>query len=512
MTSRHMDQSFSLLRTVLFALLAAAGASSAEVVMSAICDDSSTGGSFIQSAAMQLDGGTWMPMLATDGLFSDEVVESVYRNLGLLSSGQHVATVKCTDTANNTGPIAYLYFNVVGADVLGPVILWMNHTDLARLTFENVVENGFATDLYTGNHNIAGCKMRLNEGAWYDVAATDGNYDSPSEGFDSDLGQLPAGLHTVYAYCTDELGNNGTVHTDTLNLLPADVMLAIERTGSMNDLIMYVTQDNSVNTRETEFTLVKTLTLNQAPTLANVTVKLRSETQGCTVYFETRVQSQLDSYDVITQGFTDSGISVDITDEVSTLSQYSAPIEFELYLKAGPDCTAYNNNFRVSQEPTKIRATKDASKSFVDLVSETTQVGMVSYATSASTDHLLTIMSNPANKDSVKNSIEAISPSLGNICLACAIDNGVNELMSARGRYPNANRAIILMTDGPGNVGNAMASATNARNNGVIIYTIGFGNSADEVELTNIALLTNGEYYYAPDAQTLLYIYLHIGE
>ena len=50
MTSRHMDQSFSLLRTVLFALLAAAGASSAEVVMSAICDDSSTGGSFIQSA------------------------------------------------------------------------------------------------------------------------------------------------------------------------------------------------------------------------------------------------------------------------------------------------------------------------------------------------------------------------------------------------------------------------------------------------------------------------------
>ena len=84
--------------------------------------------------------------------------------------------------------------------------------------------------------------------------------------------------------------------------------------------------------------------------------------------------------------------------------------------------------------------------------------------------------------------------------------------MSARGRYPNANRAIILMTDGPGNVGNAMASATNARNNGVIIYTIGFGNSANEVELTNIALLTNGEYYYAPDAQTLLYIYLHIGE
>ncbi|VVC00033.1 Uncharacterised protein [uncultured archaeon] len=30
--------------------------------------------------------------------------------------------------------------------------------------------------------------------------------------------------------------------------------------------------------------------------------------------------------------------------------------------------------------------------------------------------------------------------------------------------------------------------------------------------LNNIALLTHGQYYYAPDSDTLLYIYQHIGQ
>ena len=59
-----------------------------------------------------------------------------------------------------------------------------------------------------------------------------------------------------------------------------------------------------------------------------------------------------------------------------------------------------------------------------------------------------------------------------------------------------------------------VAAAVYARDNHVTVYTIGFGNAGDidPVELTNMALLTGGKYYYAPDAATLMYIYQNIGE
>ena len=92
----------------------------------------------------------------------------------------------------------------------------------------------------------------------------------------------------------------------------------------------------------------------------------------------------------------------------------------------------------------------------------------------------------------------------------------------------------ILMTDGQNNVcyrdgtlttndatycmshdqDDMVASAVYARDNSVVVYTIGFGDQSeiDPLELTNMALLTGGKYYPAPDAATLMHIYQHIGE
>ena len=88
------------------------------------------------------------------------------------------------------------------------------------------------------------------------------------------------------------------------------------------------------------------------------------------------------------------------------------------------------------------------------------------------------------------------------------------ELTSARSRYPNSTRVEILMTDGQNNIDppNPNSEAATARDDSIIIYTIGFGGDADADQLTNIALLTYGKYYYAPDAATLTYIYSHIGQ
>jgi secreted protein with Ig-like and vWFA domain len=69
----------------------------------------------------------------------------------------------------------------------------------------------------------------------------------------------------------------------------------------------------------------------------------------------------------------------------------------------------------------------------------------------------------------------------------------------------------ILLTDGQGNVGDSVAGAVYCRDRNVTVYTIGFGDDVDETELTNIALLTHGEYYYAPNAETLDAIFQNIG-
>jgi hypothetical protein len=45
----------------------------------------------------------------------------------------------------------------------------------------------------------------------------------------------------------------------------------------------------------------------------------------------------------------------------------------------------------------------------------------------------------------------------------------------------------------------------------VTVYTIGLGSDVNDTELTNIALLTYGKYYFAPDAATLQAIFQSIG-
>jgi hypothetical protein len=70
----------------------------------------------------------------------------------------------------------------------------------------------------------------------------------------------------------------------------------------------------------------------------------------------------------------------------------------------------------------------------------------------------------------------------------------------------------VLLTDGVSNAGNSVTGAVYCRDRNVTVYTIGFGNDVDDTELTNIALLTHGEYYFAPNAETLMDIFRNIGK
>lgn len=91
-----------------------------------------------------------------------------------------------------------------------------------------------------------------------------------------------------------------------------------------------------------------------------------------------------------------------------------------------------------------------------------------------------------------------------------AIDEGLyqanNQFSSVSG-----NSTIVLMTDGIDNAGyhSMLVEAELARQNHTVIYTIGFGKNEAEVDpvLSEIANITGGRYYFAPNADELKSIF-----
>ncbi|MFA6907340.1 MAG: hypothetical protein WC263_00775, partial [Candidatus Micrarchaeia archaeon] len=113
------------------------------ITISADCTDIGRGNQFIKSAEIYLDGGAAAPMPAA-GTFSTSVVQRVEMDYSALAGGVHIAVVSCTDTANKTGPFSYFYFTISEADVLGPIITNMEHSDPAPTTLADITENASA--------------------------------------------------------------------------------------------------------------------------------------------------------------------------------------------------------------------------------------------------------------------------------------------------------------------------------------------------------------------------------
>ncbi|WP_462271845.1 VWA domain-containing protein [Methanohalophilus sp.] len=111
------------------------------------------------------------------------------------------------------------------------------------------------------------------------------------------------------------------------------------------------------------------------------------------------------------------------------------------------------------------------------------------------------------NKDHINTAIKKDSKGL------TAIDEGMyvanNELENITG-----NSTMVLMTDGIDNAGShsLLEQAQRARDQNTVIYTVGFGNSESEVDpvLEQIANITGGEYYFAPNSTVLEDIFVGI--
>lgn len=479
------------------------------VTIYANCTDLGRGNRFIRSAQIQLDGGATYPMSASSGSFSTSVVQSVGQNYSTLSGGQHIAVVSCTDTANNTGPSSYFYFSISEADLLGPIVTSITHSDPAPTTLADITENATATEAYTGNSNITGCWMKLDTDDWVNATPADGAFDSVTESFNYYVGKLSSGMHTVYARCQDARGNMGGIYNDTFGVSDGDIALIIDTSGSMAWPSMNETNGTIASTTSATFAYLKSVAISSNISgLVNLSVETRAGSSGCTAYYEARIGNDTIASGSRTSTSYRTAATIDLN-----LSNYTVPFTIDLYMRrSASGCTVYGRGFGIWQWPSKMESIKVAAGGFVDITDNSSRMALVSFATTATLRKQLMELASEANKTEMKNAINALS-AVGSTCLECGLDTAVTELISIRGRYPEAVRVAIFMTDGTDTVGSdPIAAAVYARQNNVKVYTIGYGSDADVTNLENIALLTNGRYYYAPDAATLLYIYQHIGQ
>lgn len=88
--------------------------------------------------------------------------------------------------------------------------------------------------------------------------------------------------------------------------------------------------------------------------------------------------------------------------------------------------------------------------------------------------------------------------------IAAGIDEGIEVLTDPQLARPYAAKTMVLMTDGHYTQGAKPSTvAPEALEHDIVIHTVTFGNGADQDEMRAVAEATGGNFYHAPDAQTL---------
>jgi hypothetical protein len=482
--------------------------------------DALTGNHTISGCLIDADNtNNWQGMIPADGAY-DQVTElSLFNYTSGFALGPHTVRAKCTDMLNNTGPLAYYYFDVSEADKLGPIVIQMRHTEYAT-TMSNVSLGGIATDAYTGANTVAGCKVKVGTGgSWVPALPDDGAWDNVTENFTYYVGSLPVGMYNVYYQCNDSVGNLGGIYNDSIGVVDVDLMLALDVSGSMADNVTNVTNSTVVQASGTGWSSLKNLSVwYKNGDSANLTVELEATKGNCTVSYNATVNNVQ-----MATGNTTSTSYVKLASTIN-ISAFSAPLTLVLKLKTNgtSQCSASNQLLSLQQAPAKIKAAENGSDTFIDIAGTGIQAGLVSFTTTATTNQQLAVMG-ASNQTALKSIINSLTPQ-STTCIQCALYNACTELNSSRSR-PTATKVVVLLTDGMSNycttgqctqgsaecMGCDVQGAAYCRARNVTVYTIGFGSDVDDSELTNIAFLTGGDYYFAPNTATLTDVFQNIG-
>jgi Ca-activated chloride channel family protein len=176
-------------------------------------------------------------------------------------------------------------------------------------------------------------------------------------------------------------------------------------------------------------------------------------------------------------------------------------------------------------EPDRFRAMQQAAKEFVDVLPARINLGLVSFAGTATT-----LVTPTTDRQQVRTAIDnlqlAESTAIGEAVFTSlsAIQNFQSTLQSAGEEAPPAR--IVLLSDGYNTVGREDTQAVDAANSaGVPVSTIAFGTDygtldlegervpvpVDRASLEQIADDTGGSYSEAASAQELEKVYADLG-
>lgn len=161
---------------------------------------------------------------------------------------------------------------------------------------------------------------------------------------------------------------------------------------------------------------------------------------------------------------------------------------------------------------TRLEACQAAASAFVGSLPSADRTAVVPYSSTARLAQPLT-----TTKSIVTNTIYGLTAA-GSTNIGEGISVSHKELITSPRYLSDTAKAIILLSDGKANLPvdeetakqYARARAQAAASDNIKIYTIGFGNDADKELLEEIADISSGQYFFAPDSDVLETIYLTI--
>ncbi len=157
-----------------------------------------------------------------------------------------------------------------------------------------------------------------------------------------------------------------------------------------------------------------------------------------------------------------------------------------------------------SMKGEKLAAAKAAAHAFLNSVDfSRTQVGLVAFSHEAALAQPLT-----ADSSLLRAAVDAMA-AVGGTDIAAGLRLAHGELDGPRHR-PAARRAMVLLTDGNSEVGDAVRSALEAKLHGAWLLVIGLGDDVNGELLRHLAT-SPADYYEAPAAEQLDQIYSDIG-
>ncbi|MCG8407327.1 MAG: VWA domain-containing protein [Phycisphaerales bacterium] len=138
-----------------------------------------------------------------------------------------------------------------------------------------------------------------------------------------------------------------------------------------------------------------------------------------------------------------------------------------------------------------LKATKDAAAKAVDIIRSSGYDDLVCAVAYA--EHVDWVEPLTFNYERVRLKIRGANRSRNpSTSLHLGIEAGKNELVSVRGRN-NAEKVLVLMTDGNSDSSDALAEAQLAADAGIKIHTVGLGSDVDQGLLNQIASMGGGQ-------------------